>query len=295
MALFTPQGRYWRTLLPTLISHIELYPGYQVRLHVSADAMVHPCSPIITSLKELLPDRFDYVLHEEPYVNCEPTLWRLLPLWDDSVDVFFCRDVDSVPSTEELKAIRLFLDGGAAIHSIRSFHLHVTLLMAGLCGFKPKLLGMVREMMPTFELFKDAYITNTRDRKNYEWGCDQEALMMLFMGLRHMMMDCPVGNCPAHRVDLGIPTGSRIAMNTISILDLNQDLLAICDEITAIPWGDFKGFAGRPQGDFRRYLPRMLELDLPACNAAKTILDQNLFIKEFYEPDYKLPEDEEKK
>jgi hypothetical protein len=39
----------------------------------------------------------------------------------------------------------------------------------------------------------------------------------------------------------------------------------------------------------------MLELDLPSCNAVKSIMEDQPHVAEFYSPDYKLPEDEEKK
>ncbi|MGH9048848.1 MAG: hypothetical protein ACRDY4_03870 [Acidimicrobiia bacterium] len=55
------------------------------------------------------------------YAGTEPTLWRMLPLWDDEVDLWLCRDIDSVPTVDELRAVRVFArQESAAVHGIRS-------------------------------------------------------------------------------------------------------------------------------------------------------------------------------
>jgi hypothetical protein len=64
--------------------------------------------------------------------------------------------------------------------------------------------------------------------------------------------------------------------------DLNADLLKICSEITEVPWGEYKGFAGRPHGDFRSYLQRMLELPMESCQIAKSVFAKHPDLKEFY-------------
>lgn len=284
MALFTAQGRYWHTLIPALIGNWELYPGFKVKMFVAKDAMEHPMSHLLDKIAKKLPDRFEFQVYDQPYLNCEPTLWRLRPLWDDTVDVLLCRDIDSVPSTKEVQAVRMFLSMNLAVHSIRSYHLHDTLLMAGLCGFRVPMLGALRNVLTTFDIFQNAYQTLTTTRKNYDWGCDQEALCMLFNGMHNSILDCPIGNCRPHHPGLQIPTVPKDEIYQVPVYDLNSDLLAICNEITAIPWGEFEGFAGRPQGDFRPYMDRMLALPLETVTAIKAILAENPDIETFYKP-----------
>jgi len=210
-------------------------------------------------------------------------MWRLRPLWEP-VDTFLCRDVDSVPTTEELQAVRLWQTTVYPVHSIRSFHLHDTLIMAGLCGFKPGGLPWVVQQVPTFDRYVDLYRQHSSQCPGFVWGCDQEALRMLFNNMRPYIFDCPIGNCGAHSETLGIPTASKDTIYSIDIGDVNRELRAICDGIMAEPWGDFKGFAGRPIGNTRPQLQEILKLDLPTCQIVRDILAKNSEYHNFYAP-----------
>jgi hypothetical protein len=123
----------------------------------------------------------------------------------------------------------------------------------------------------------------SRQNPNFTWGCDQEALRLTFYPFRHLILDCPIGNCAAQHPQMGVMSAAKEALDFYNLSDLNQDMLAICDEITEIPWGDFKGFAGRPQGDFRPYLKRMLALPLETCQIAGDVFRKFPNLKEYYE------------
>lgn len=283
--LFGTQTRYWYTLLTSVISNLELYPGFAVRLYIAADVRSHPISPILDNLSDNLPLQ----VFEIPgaYLSTEPSMWRLRPLWESSPDqsfVFLCRDVDSVPTTEEVQAVRLWQGTKYPVHSIRSFHLHDTLLMAGLCGFRPGDMPWIKEQVLSFDHYVDLYRKFSSQCPNFVWGCDQEALRMMFSNLRPYIFDCPIGNCGPHNPSFGIPTATKEVTGAVPMNDLNQSLRRICDDIMSEPWGDFKGFAGRPIGDTRKQLQDILKLDLPSCNAVRTILDNNIDYKNFYAP-----------
>lgn len=283
MALFTQQTRYWYTLFPAIIANLECYPGFHVRLHITSEARKHPANALLDSLVDAMP-RLDVYEYSDPYTDQEPTMWRMKPLWDSNVDTFFPRDVDSVPYAQELKAVRLFLDhSSAAVHSVRSYHLHTTLLMAGLCGFNNRRLPDLRAAVPDYEAYIRIYHETCKNSPNFQWGCDQEILRILFSSVKERILDCPIGNCAPQHPQMGVMSAAKEALEVVSLDDLNPEMLEICREITEVPWGEFKGFAGRPHGDFRSYMKRMLELPLESCETAKTVFAKHPNLKEFYE------------
>jgi len=250
-------------------------------MYVAADVRSHPISDIMDELADRLP----FQVFEIPgaYLATEPSMWRMRLLWE-RVDSFLCRDVDSVPTTEELQAVRLWQTTSYPIHSIRSFHLHDTLLMAGLCGFRPSAVPWVIEQVQSFDHYVSLYKQHATQCPNFVWGCDQEALRMLFSNMRPYIFDCPIGNCGPHHETLGIPTAPKETTYAIRLDDTNSTLRSICDNIMAEPWGGFKGFAGRPIGDTRPQLHEILKLDLPTCAVVREILDKNVDYRTFYTP-----------
>lgn len=281
MVLFGTQTRYWYTLLPAVIANLELYPGWNVRLHVSKDVRQHPASDLLDKLSDALGVRFQVFEFPEDYADQEPSMWRMRPLWDTNVERFMCRDVDSVPSTKEIQAVRVWLRTRHPIQSIRSYHLHTTLLMAGLCGFHNPPLQPIRDAVPSFKDYIGLYHQHATQSKNFTWGCDQEMLRIMFGGSVPLLLDFPIGDCPYHSGP--IEHVKKEVTYAESVFDLPSGLLAVCDEITKVPWGEFEGFAGRPHGDFRAYLPGMLALPLDTGHVVKELLDKNPDIKKFYD------------
>lgn len=281
--LFGTQTRYWYTLPTALIANIELY-GRAVRLYVSSDVRSHPISGILDDLSDKLP--LQVVEVHGSYINTEPSMWRIRMLWEhgytDPGFSFLCRDIDSVPTSDEIKAVLLWENSQYPVHSIRSFHLHDTLIMAGLCGFRPNELKFVTDQVPSYDKYVELYTKHSSQCPNFVWGCDQEGLRMLFNNLRPYILDCPIGNCGPHNQSLGIPTASKEAIAAVQISHLNADLVRICDEIMAQPWGEFKGFAGRPIGDTRKELKDILELGTKSGDAFKSVLDKNADYRSFY-------------
>lgn len=283
--LFGTQTRYWYTLLTAIVSNLELYRGFSIRMYISADVRSHPISGILDDLAAKLP--FQVFEIDGAYTATEPSMWRLRPLWDFSPDpdfIFLCRDVDSVPTTEELQAVRLWQSTSYPIHSIRSFHLHDTLLMAGLCGFRPGAMRFAVEQVTSFDHYVELYRQHASQCPNFVWGCDQEGLRMMFSNMRPYIFDCPIGNCGPHSEALGIPTAPKETTFSIRLDDTNSDLRRICDDTMSVPWGEFKGFAGRPIGDTRAQLQEILKLDLPTCAAVREILAANVDYANFYTP-----------
>ena len=266
MVLFGHEPRYWLCLPASILGHLELYPGYSIRLYHSPDIRSNPGFDFLGELSRRCP-RFEAVEISEPYRQTEPTLWRMRPLWENGVDTFFSRDIDSVPCSDELRAVRVFMDHPtAAIHGIRSYCLHTTLLMAGLCGFKVPRLKFITEQVPGFDTYM-AYFRKLAH--NGAFGCDQALLQHFFGPAIRSILDSRVGSAgPFSDLMIRLP---EQCYSDVDMSQLNQPVLKICDEVMATPWGEYRGFAGRPQGDFSIQLRQMLALDCELSGVYKEI------------------------
>jgi hypothetical protein len=281
LVLYGTQARYWFTLLPAIVANLEAYKGFSIRLYVTSDVRSHPVSGILDELSDCLP----FQVFEIPgaYKNQEPSMWRLRPLWEP-VETILCRDVDSLPTTDEVKAVRLWQSTGYPIHSIRSYHLHDTLLMAGLCGFRPRLLQFLRDHVTSFDHYVELYRRHATQNPDFNWGCDQEALRMLCCGTAHQVFDCPIGDCKPHHPAALIPTAAVETIQATYISNVNPELLRLCDVRMSEMWGEFPGFAGRPIGDARSELHEFLKLDLGTSAPVRKILENNADYRKFFTP-----------
>ena len=69
-------------------------------------------------------------------VLCRAMLRRMSPAFDTDVEVFLCRDMDSLPTPRERRMVDQFLGTHAAMHVISDHPQHSAALMGGLCGFR---------------------------------------------------------------------------------------------------------------------------------------------------------------
>lgn len=60
--------------------------------------------------------------------------WRFLVEDDRDVDIYVCRDADSVPTIRERVAVQDWLNSGQPFHVMRDFLTHSELVLAGLWG-----------------------------------------------------------------------------------------------------------------------------------------------------------------
>ena len=75
------------------------------------------------------------VIPREPARGREGALWRFDPIWQSHYDVVFTRDLDSLPTPNEVANMRAFLASQCTMHLYRS-RLHYKLALAGLSGFR---------------------------------------------------------------------------------------------------------------------------------------------------------------
>lgn len=256
LVLYGRENRYWLTLPAAIVAYLELYPGFAIRLHHPPEVKDHMLWQAILHFAQAEP-RLQLSEVTRAHANYQASMWRLLPLWDPKVSVVLCRDVDSVPDSDELSATRLFLKHPtAAIHSLRSYMLHGTLLMAGLCGFKPPLLKSHLEKTADFDQFLHNYSRGSKS--NGTFGCDQDLLSAAFSRVAGKILDTPVNNAGF----LGEPLiqTSQAEIYGQSLADLDSAVIQNCNREMHAEWiPGQRGFAGRPSGDFRRLFHNLVK------------------------------------
>lgn len=125
---------YLRALLLCLRMNRLVYPEFITRLHVDGDTL-GGC-PVLGELGEsgLLELR---VQPSAPI--CKAMLWRLAPAFDEDVELFLCRDLDSLSTYRERRCVQAWLNSSKFCHAITDSVSHTIPLMGGMIGFRSKL------------------------------------------------------------------------------------------------------------------------------------------------------------
>lgn len=127
--------KYYPMLPAVLKSFHSIFPSnWEFRLHVDRDEFEHQDWKIIKAWQASgfinitkVNDTVDYT---------KSMLWRLIPLWDQSVDYVFCRDLDSLPIVKDRQCCVDFINSNLSIHGINDNPAHSIPLMGGMVGFK---------------------------------------------------------------------------------------------------------------------------------------------------------------
>ena len=90
-------NRYYYNILAVILTNKILYPEYRTRIYFTNNIFDNPLSEIFNVLENESVDLFEF---DFGYELTEPTIARMLPLWED-VEVFHTRDIDSVPTSVE--------------------------------------------------------------------------------------------------------------------------------------------------------------------------------------------------
>jgi len=239
--LFGSNGRYWKNLPYILVANSAIYPTFTMRFYVHSE-----CSTLLyfNLLKELskVTDRVEMELIDIPYKNTQLTTWRMKPLWEDNIEFLFCRDIDYLINKLERSAVQFFLNSSKGIHGIRSYHLHTTPLMAGLCGFRrEKVIKKIKQIAFTFEDYLKWGEENVDYcKKGWIWGCDQALLKFFFqyVGLFSDTLDCPQFDAPKNIIDFNPTVVECGYYENIDIEDCDNIVLTYSDLIAT-------GFTGR--------------------------------------------------
>lgn len=129
------QVRYQEYLPAAIRAHHNLFPGWIYRIYHDHRIEQGPYYRAMRALHErgLLELRF---VSADVQIE-KAMLWCLLPLWDDTVDIFVIRDVDMIACYRERRAEEEWLRSGLAFHALsdkRGVHDWPTL--NGMLGFR---------------------------------------------------------------------------------------------------------------------------------------------------------------
>ena len=131
----TSQGTFFHAFWPSLLrAYYAVYPDWELRIHHDDRVTLTPYFPVLEKLQEQGELRLVYVGKANRL--CEAMLWRCLPFWDPEVEVFACRDIDSLPMPRERVMLEEFCASDKPIHAMLDSESHTGPLMGGMCSFK---------------------------------------------------------------------------------------------------------------------------------------------------------------
>jgi len=131
----TSQGIFFLNFIELLIkAHFAAFKGWELWIHHDNRVKDFECWPYLTRLHRA--GIIKLVDMGESKELCASMLWRLAPIWDKSVDVVVCRDVDSLPMHRDRKMVEEFIESKADVHAILDSESHSGPLMGGMVSFK---------------------------------------------------------------------------------------------------------------------------------------------------------------
>lgn len=261
------QDRYWYNIPAVYIANTLLYPDFNINVFISENVKTHPLYPLLLKLSKA--DNFTLLSSNMNYLNTEPTMWRMIPFFKKETDILLCRDIDSLPTINEVKSTLQFIESDYLIHTMRTHRQHnsqSTHILAGLCGFKPKELR--NKNIPHFSDFKTYYSYSGRG-----WGCDQNTLIDLFYNKvndkKEIFLDSALTST-THEVTKNNLTGYLDFQN----YDFQNEVLDFLDNFTE--------WSGEPI-DFRGdNLNKLLNYNFEICDFVKNIINSIPDLKKFY-------------
>ena len=140
---------YWDCLPGFLRSYKNFFPDFDVRVY--HDECID--DPLSATLRRYAEAGLVELAYAGPNLAmCRSMLWRIKPIWDESVDAALCRDLDGAACRKERRAVDVWLESGMACHTINDNPSHTEPLMGGMIGFR---CPTVRKRMdvPTWEQF----------------------------------------------------------------------------------------------------------------------------------------------
>lgn len=134
-ALFGTEPFYRRHLPALVRAHHTLFPEWQLRIMHDASLEAGEYGAALRAMDREGLLRLEHVSEELPPLTLG-MLWRMKPCWEPGVRFNLCRDVDSLPTPRERRAVETFIRSGAAVHCINDHPLHTSAMMGGLVGFR---------------------------------------------------------------------------------------------------------------------------------------------------------------
>lgn len=120
--------------LPLLLkSAPEVWPGWEVWIHIDNEVKKRPCFPELARRAAAGECKL-IEMGDVPNIGIG-CLWRMRPLFHSGVDVVAMRDIDTIPTTKDNACVEEFIRSGLAAHAIHDNPAHSG-LMTGMIAFR---------------------------------------------------------------------------------------------------------------------------------------------------------------
>jgi hypothetical protein len=119
-------------------AHHTLFPDWEWRIY--HDGTLHQCPKAKILFAYESAGLVTLVNMGAEHRICRAMAWRLQPVFEESVEITLCRDLDSLPTPKEAMAVRQFVESGAGMHCMSDHPQHGAPIMGGLCGFRGAIL-----------------------------------------------------------------------------------------------------------------------------------------------------------
>lgn len=163
-------SRYYYNIPAVILTNKILYPDYITRIYITKNTLDNPLCEVFN----LFDDINIFVVNMQ-YNLTEPSILRMMPLWEDNiVEIFHTRDIDSLPTEIEYRFTRAFENKNYGIGTLRTHENHYGYgcrMLAGLSSFRPSL-------VPTY-IKGNSFIDYFYQSHN-RYGCDQDLMIKTF-------------------------------------------------------------------------------------------------------------------
>jgi len=122
----------------------DFYPDWQCRFYIH------------NSVPEDILEKIDSISNTEiievdQKPNWQSMFWRFLPIIDDEVDIFICRDCDSRLNEREMHAVRQWESSDQIVHIMRDHPHHGFSMLGGMIGFKKEVFETLKNCLSQFK------------------------------------------------------------------------------------------------------------------------------------------------
>lgn len=130
------QGRFFVNYIRAIVrAQCAVYPDWEMRIHHDDRVTQYEYWKAMERMEAA--GLFKLIYAGKAHTLCGSMLWRMSPAWDQGVEAFICRDVDSLQTPRERLAVERWLASGKPVSALHDSQSHsCTALMGGMVGFR---------------------------------------------------------------------------------------------------------------------------------------------------------------